>query len=157
MKYRRFGAVALAMGLLLSMAGAGSVLAADPAADGIVFDGVVRVQWVDRVDGVMAGAAVRVFFYHDGDPFPGIVGGTFITNGRGVAIITGVPRAIEGADPVLLDIRADLATSTLDDAGCTTYQSWIAQRSGLTSRPIASVLLQTTSRTWPVVNCPGGG
>lgn len=153
LKYRRLAASALMTGMILSMAGAGAVFAADPPADGIVWDGVARVYWVDRVDGVMDGAQVRVFFYRAGDPFPGILPGTFITNSRGVAIITGIPRAIEGAEPVLLDIRADLATSTLDDAGCTTYRSWIAQRTALPSRQIASVLLQTTSRTWPVVNC----
>lgn len=137
----------------MSMAGAGTALADEPPADGIVWDGVARVHWVDRVDGVMTGAQVRVFFYREGDPFPGILGGTFITNSRGVAIITGIPRAIEGAEPVLLDIRADLATSTVDEAGCTTYESWIAQRTGLASRQLATILLQTTSRTWPVVNC----
>lgn len=153
LKYRRIAALALSAGLLLSVAGAGTALAADPPADGIVWDGTARVQWVDRVDGVMTGAQVRVFYYRAGDPFPGILGGTFITNSRGVALITGIPRAIEGAEPVLLDIRADLATATPDDAGCTTYESWIAQRTGLTSRHLASILLQTSFRSWPVVNC----
>jgi hypothetical protein len=153
LKYRRIGALALSAGLLLSLIGAGTALAADPPADGIVWDGTARVQWVDRVDGVMTGAQVRVMYYRAGDPFPGILGGTFITNSRGVALITGIPRAIEGAEPVLLDIRADLATATPDDNGCTTYESWIAQRSGVTSRQLASILLQTSFRSWPVVNC----
>lgn len=154
LKYRRFGAVALTAGLILSMAGTGAVLAVDPPASDIVYDGVVTVHWIDRVDGVMAGAVVRVFFYRDGAPFPGIVPGSFVTDSRGEATITGVPRAMDGAEPVLLDIDARLATSTLDEQGCSTFQNWQASRLRVKSRQHLERLLQTTFRGEPVVNCP---
>lgn len=156
LKYRRFGAVALTTGLLLSMAGAGSALAVDPPADGIAWDGVVKALWLDRADGVMAGAGVRVFYYRDGDPIHGILGGSWTTDSNGLATITGVPRALPGADPVRLDIRADRSTATDDDTGCTTYQDWIAQSVGVLSRPSVLLILRTSYASEPFVNCPVG-
>jgi hypothetical protein len=146
----------LSMGLLLSMAGAGAAIAANPADDGMVWDGVVKVLWVDRVDGVHEGATVRVFFYRDGDPIQGIMPGSWTTDARGLATITGVPRPAPGADPVRLDIRADLSTAVEDDAGCTTYQSWIGQSIGVRSRESVLLLLHTTFRSEPFVNCAVG-
>jgi hypothetical protein len=157
LKYRRFGAVALTAGLILSMAGTGAVLAVDPPADDIVFDGVLTVHWIDRVDGVMDGAVVRVFFYRDGDPIHGIVPGFVITGTHGEATITGVPHAIEGAAPVFLDIDARIATSTIDENGCSVFQNWQASRLRVKSTQHLQRLLQTTFRGEPVVNCPEAG
>ncbi len=154
LKYRRFGAVALTAGLILSMAGTGAALAGESPPDEMVFDGVLTVHWIDRIDGVMDGAVVRVFYYHDGDPMPGIVPGFAITDSRGSATITGVPRAIAGAEPVLLDIDARLATSTVDEQGCSTFQNWRANRLRVKSGAHIQRLLQTTFRGEPVVNCP---
>jgi hypothetical protein len=157
LKYRRFGVVALSVGLLLSMAGAGAAMAADPPADGIVWDGVVKVLWVDRVDGIHEGATVRVFFYRDGDPIQGIMPGSWTTDSRGLATITGVPRPIAGADPVRLDIRADLSTAIYNpDTGCSTYQDWIGQSIGVRSRESILLLMHTTYRSEPFVNCVFG-
>jgi hypothetical protein len=141
------------MGLLLSMAGAGAAIAADPPADGIVWDGVVKVLWLDRVDGIHPDASVRVFFYRDGDPIKGIMPGSWTTDSHGLATITGVPRAIPGTDPVRLDIRADLSTATFDGASCTTYQDWIGRSIGVMSRETVLLLLRTTYRSEPFVNC----
>ena len=154
--YRRVGAVALTAILLLTIAGTGAVLAIDPQADDMVWDGVVRVHYVDRVDGVMAGSTIRIFYYRDGDPVPGILPGV-TTNSRGVAVITGVPRAAEGTEPVFLDVSGRLSTATLDDEGCTTFENFIAQKNRVESRERFALLLQTTFRSDPVVNCPPVG
>ncbi len=156
LKYQRFGAVALTTGLLLSMAGAGSALAADPPANGIVFDGVVKALWMDRADGVMAGAGVRVFYYRDGDPIHAILAGSWTTDENGLATITGVPRALPGTEPVRLDIRADRSAATDDAVGCITYQDWIAQSVGVMSRPLILLILRTSYASEPFVNCPVG-
>jgi hypothetical protein len=156
LKYRRIGAVALTAGLILSMSGVGAALAAETQADDIVFDGVVKVYWASRTDGLMNGGQVRVFFYRDGDPIQSILPGTFTIASRGVTVITGVPRAIDGAAPVLLDIRGDLARATEDAAGCTTFQSWIGQTRRVTSRSLVLLLLPTIFTSEPFVNCPGG-
>lgn len=156
LKYRRIGAVALTAGLLLSMGGVGAALGAETQADDIVFDGVVKVYWANRTDGLMNGAQVRVFYYRDGDAIQSILPGTFTIASRGVTTITGVPRAAEGAAPVLLDIRADLSRATEDAAGCTTFQRWIGQAPRVTSRALILLLLPTTFRSEPFVNCPVG-
>jgi hypothetical protein len=156
LKYRGIGAVALTAGLILAMSGVGSAMAAEPTADDIVFDGVVKVYWANRADGLMNGANIRVFFYRDGDEIQSILPGSFTITSRGATVITGVPRAIEGAAPVLLDIRADLSRATEDALGCTTFQRWIGQAQRVTSRQTVLLLLPTIFRSEPVVNCPVG-
>lgn len=157
LKYRRLGVVAFSAGLLLSMAGVGPAIAADPPADGIVFDGTVKVLWLDRADGVMDGANVRLFYYRDGDPIKAILPGSWTTDAHGLAVITGVPRPIPGADPVRLDIRAGLSTAIYDpDTGCSTYQDFIGQANGVRSRETILLLLHTTYRSEPFENCVFG-
>jgi hypothetical protein len=154
LKYGRIRAVALTAGLILSLAGAGAALAVDPAADDIAWNGVARIHWVDRVDGAVAGALIRISYYREGDEMHGIVPGEFITNSRGVILIIGLPRSVDSDNPVLLDIDGRLSTATLDDAGCTTFQSFFAAKAGVTSRRSGEILLQTNLRTDPFVNCP---
>ncbi len=157
LKYRnRFGVLALSAGLLLSLAGTGAALAADPQGD-VTWDGTVKALWVDRADGVMEGASIRVFYYHDGDEIQGILPGSWTTDSHGLATITGVPRPVPGADPVRLDIRADLSTAVFDPAtNCTTYQNWIAQAVAVRSRERVLLLLHTTFRGEPFENCVFG-
>ena len=157
LKYWRFRAVVLAVLLIGSMTGAGAALAAAPAADDVVWDGEVRGLWIDRADGVMAGAVVRVQYYRDGDAQKAFVPGMWTTDSRGLVVITGLPRAIPGAAPVRLDIRADVSTATLDDEGCTTYKDFIAQSEGVMSRQRVLLLIRTTVRSEPFVNCYGIG
>ena len=154
LKYWRRGALALAAMVTLSTGGAGAVLAADPQADDVVFDGVVTVHWTDSDHGPMAGAVIRVLFYHDGDPIPGIVPLGDPMDASGVAVITGVPRPAEGSTPLFLDVRGDLRTSTIDDAGCTRFESWLAQAKHVTAGLTVDVVLETESKSVQVVNCP---
>jgi hypothetical protein len=128
--------------------GAGTVLAAD------VFDGAVTVHWSDSDHGPMAGAVIRIFYYHDGDPIPGIVPLGDPMDASGTVVITGVPRPAEGSTPLFLDIRGDLRTSTIDDAGCTRIESWLAQAKHVSAGLAVDVVLETESKSLQVVNCP---
>jgi hypothetical protein len=149
LKYLRFWAVAIAVGLM-SMAGPGAVLAADD----VVFDGTVTVHWVDATDGPMAGASITVSWYHDpADATYGIVPGRFTTDAAGDAVVTGVPRAAGGAEPLLLDVRGDLTTATVDDAGCVTYADWLAETKGVASELVVDVILVADTKSINV-NCP---
>jgi len=149
LKYLRFAAVAMAVGLM-SMAGPGGVLAADD----VVYDATVTVHWVDPTDGPMAGASITVTWYEDPSQSPhGIVPGRFTTDLAGNAVVTGVPRAAEGAAPLLLDVRGDLETATTDDAGCVTYESWLAETRGVAANLAVDVVLVSDLKGIEV-NCP---
>jgi hypothetical protein len=151
LKYGRFGAVAMTAGLIMSMAGAGAALAGELPSD-VVADGVVTVHWVDPDDGPMAGASIRISWYHDGDPIPGFMPAA-TTDAAGDAVITNVPRAAEGSTPVLLDIRGDLSTVRVDEAGCTVYEDWIAETKGETSAVVVEVALVSDTKSINL-NCP---
>ena len=149
LKYGRLGAVALAAGVILAMVGAGSTMAGDD----VVFDGSVTVHWVDPDDGPIAGATIRVLYYHAADEIQGVLPGTFTLDAAGDAVITGVPRSADGAEPLLLDVRGDAATSTVDERGCTTLKSWVAELKEIASGPALDVVLETESESMNV-NCP---
>ncbi len=153
LKYWRFGAVALSALLLLFTGAAGAVLAADPQSNDVVFDGVATVHWADSDHGPMEGAVVRISFYHDGDEMPGIVPLGPLMDADGVAVITGVPRPAEGATPLFLDVRGDLQTSTIDEAGCTRIESWLAQSKGVAADLTVDVFLETEAQSLQL-NCP---
>ncbi len=150
LKYQRW-AVALTAGLIMSIAGAGAALAADPTTD-VVADGVVSVTWVDPDDGPMAGASIEISFYHEGDENPGSLPAA-TTDSDGAVVITGVPRPAEGALPLLLDIRGELATATIDDAGCTTSEGWLAESKGVTAALAVDVVLSSDTKSISVT-CP---
>ena len=153
LKYWRFGAVALLAMLALFTGGAGAVLAADPQADPVVFDGVVTVHWADADDGPMSGAVVRIFFYHAGDEIQGIVPLGAPLDAKGEAVITGVPRAADGAEPLLLDVFGDLETSTIDEAGCTRFEGWSAQQRAVSAGVSVDIVLETSTKSLHI-NCP---
>lgn len=153
LKYWRFGAVALSALLILFTGGADLALGADPQADDVVFDAVVSVHWVDSDHGPMEGATVRIFFYHDGDPIPGIVPLGDPIDADGNAVITDAPRPAEGSTPLLLDVFGDLTTSTIDEQGCTRIESWSAQQKGVTADLAVDVVLLTSAQSVSV-NCP---
>jgi hypothetical protein len=137
-------------GFVMSMAGPGVVLAVEPG--DMVSDGTVTVHWVDPSDGPMAGASIVVSYYHEGDASPvALPAGT--TDGAGDATVLGVPRPAEGAAPVLLDIRGDLSTATVDDAGCTTYEDWVAETTGVASGLTVDVVLVSDTKGISV-SCP---
>ena len=96
-------------------------------------DGVVTVTWVDPDDGPMAGASIELSFYHEGDESPASLPAA-IMGSDGAVVISGVPRPAEGAAPLLLDIRGDRSTATVDDAGCTTLEGWRAEATGVAAR-----------------------
>jgi hypothetical protein len=152
-RYWRHGAVALAAVLTLITVGAGAVLAADPQADEVVFDGVVTVHWADIDHGPMAGAVVRVFYYNDGNSIPGIVPLGDPMDADGLAVITGVPLAAPGSTPLLLDIRGDLRTSTIDEEGCTRIEGWLAQAKSVPAGLAVDVVLETEAQSRQL-NCP---
>ena len=152
LKYLKFGAVGLTAGLILAMAGAGAVVAADPTAADVVMDGVVTIHHVDADDGPMAGATVRVSWYREGDEIHAILPAVTL-DAAGTAVVTGVPRPNEGAAPVLLDVRSDRATATVDAAGCTQYESWLAESRAVPSGPAVDVVLSTSLKSIEV-NCP---
>ena len=151
LKYLRFGAVGLTAGLILSLAGAGTALAADPTAD-VVMDGVITIQHVDSADGPMAGATIQVSWYRDGDETPGMLPAVTL-DAAGAAVVTGVPRPVEGAAPVLLDIRSDRATATVDAAGCTQHETWLAESKAIPSGQAVDLVLETTVKSIDV-SCP---
>jgi hypothetical protein len=150
LKYRGW-AVALTAGLIMSIAGAGAALAADPSSD-IVADGVVTVTWVDADDGPMEGASIEISFYHEGDENPGSLPAA-TADSDGAVVITGVPRPAEGALPLLLDIRGQLATTTIDDAGCTTSEGWQAHSTGVAAALAVDVALSSDIKSISVT-CP---
>jgi hypothetical protein len=145
--------VALMALVTLVTAGAGTVLAAAPQADEVVFDAVVTVHWADPDHGPMAGAVVRIFWYHHIDDIHGIVPLGDPIDASGNATIVGVPRPAPGSDPVFLDIFGDLQTSTIDDAGCTRFEGWSAQERGVTAALALDLVLETSARSLSV-NCP---
>jgi len=150
LKYRGW-AVALTAGLTMSIAMAGAALAADPTTD-VVADGVVTVTWIDPDDGPMVGASIEISFYHEGDEnresLPAAT-----TDSDGAVVITGVPRPAEGALPLLLDIRGELATATVDDAGCTTTEGWQAESKGVVATLAVDVVLSSSTKSISVT-CP---
>lgn len=150
LKYRGW-AVALTAGLTMSIAGAGAALAVDPTTD-VVADGVVTVTWVDPDDGPISGASIEISFYHEGDADPGSLPAT-TTDSDGAVVITGVPRPAEGALPLLLDIRGELATATIDDAGCTTLEGWQAESTGVAAALAVDVVLSSSTKSISVT-CP---
>lgn len=147
---RRHAAVA-SIGLVAALiVGPGAALAVVPPAD-VVLDSTVTVRHVDAFDGPIAGATITVTSYRD--PAAPIQTVTAMTDAAGRASLTGVARPADGAEPVLLDIRSDLATTFVDEAGCTATESWFA---GMTTVPAAAaveVLLDSTSKSLEV-SCP---
>lgn len=150
LKYRGW-AVALTAGLTMSIAMAGAALAADPITD-VVADGVVTVTWIDPDDGPIAGASIEISFYHEGDEnresLPAAT-----TDSDGAAVIPAVPRPAEGAAPLLLDIRGEFATATVDDAGCTTLEGWQAESKGVAAAVAVDVVLSSSTKSISVT-CP---
>jgi len=150
LKYRGW-AVALTAGLMMSIAGAGAALAADPSTD-VVADGIVTVTWIDPDDGAIAGASIEISFYHEGDEnresLPAAT-----TDADGAVVISEVPRPAEGALPLLLDIRGELATATVDDAGCTTLEGWQAESKGVAAAVAVDVVLSASTKSISVT-CP---
>lgn len=150
LKYRG-RAVALTAGLIMSIAGAGAALAVDPTTD-VVADGVVTVTWVDPDDGPIVGASIEISFYHEGDEnHVSLPAAT--TDSDGAVVIGGVPRPAEGALPLLLDIRGELATATIDDAGCTTLEGWQAESTGVAAALAIDVVLSSSTKSISVT-CP---
>ena len=121
--------------------------------DPVLFDGVVTVHWADADDGPMAGAVVRIFYYHAGDDIHGIVPLGAPMNANGVAVISRAPRAAEGAAPLLLDVFGELETSTTDEAGCTRFEGWSAQQTAVSAGLAIDVVLTTGAKSL-FVNCP---
>jgi hypothetical protein len=150
LKYRGW-AVALTAGLITSMAGVGAALAADPTTD-VVADGVVTVTWIDPDDGPIVGASIEISFYHEGDgnreSLPAAT-----TDANGAVVIPAVPRPAEGAAPLLLDIRGEFATETVDDAGCTTLEGWQAELTGVAAALAVDVMLSSSTKSISVT-CP---
>ena len=150
LKYRGW-AVALTAGLIMSMAGVGAALAADPTTD-VVADGVVTVTWIDSDDGPIAGASIEISFYHEGDENRVSLPAA-ITDADGAVVIPAVPRPAEGAAPLLLDIRGEFATETVDDAGCTTLEGWQAASTGVAAALAVDVVLSSSTKSISVT-CP---
>jgi hypothetical protein len=149
-KVRRPVAVA-AIWLIAAVLGTGVALAADTPAD-VVLDATVVVRHVDAFDGPIAGATITVVSYRD--PAAPIQTLTAATDADGVATLTSIARPADGAAPVLLDVRSDLATSSVDEAGCTRTESWSAGRSSVPSAAEVDVLLDSTAKSLEV-SCPG--
>jgi hypothetical protein len=141
----------LTAGLIVSTAAGTAVLAGEPPPD-FVMDGVVTVTWVEPEDGPMADASILISYYHEGDASHGLLPAA-TTDSAGVVVITGVPRAAAGALPLLLDIRADRSTATVDDAGCTALEGWLAETKGLASGLLLDVVLASETKSISV-SCP---
>jgi hypothetical protein len=149
-KVRRHVAVA-SIGLVGALVlGPGAALAVVPPAD-VVLDSTVTVRHVDAFDGPIAGATITVTSYRD--PAAPIQTVTATTDAAGLASLTGVARPADGAAPVLLDIRSDLATTSVDDAGCTATESWYAGMTTVPAAPAVEVLLDSTAKSLEV-SCP---
>jgi hypothetical protein len=151
LKYGRIAAAAYLASLVISTAGAGTALAADPSPTDTVMDGVVTVHWNDPVDGPMDGATIRISWYHEGDATPNLLP-EGLTDEAGDAVIS-VPRAADGAAPILLDIRGDRSTSTTGEDGCITTEDWLAQSNGVRSAPVVEVSLLADTKGLSV-SCP---
>ena len=151
LKYRGW-AVALTAGLILSMAGGAAALAAEPAPHDVLLDGTVTVTWVDPDDGPMAGASIQLLFYHEGDENPASLPATTL-GPDGAVVISGVPRPAEGAAPLLLDIRGDRSTATVDESGCTTLEAWRAEATGVAADLAVDVVLTSDTKSISVT-CP---
>lgn len=124
-------------------------LAADAPAD-VMLDGVVTVVHVDAEDGPIAGATVTIATYRDPAAPIQVLNAT--TDGNGRAEVSGVARAADGATPVLLDVRSDLAASVLNEAGCTETASWFAA-AATTAGPSVAVVFDSSSKS-VVIDCP---
>jgi hypothetical protein len=150
LKYRGW-AVALTAGLIMSMAGVGAALAVDPTTD-VIADGVVTVTWIDPDDGPIAGASIEISYYREGDAnresLPAAT-----TDSNGAVVIPAVPRPADGALPLLLDIRGEFATATVDDAGCTTLEGWQAESNGVAAALAVDVVLSSSTKSISVT-CP---
>ncbi|HET9457048.1 MAG TPA: hypothetical protein VFO78_06885 [Candidatus Limnocylindrales bacterium] len=149
-KYRRPVAVAAVMfvvGLLLAPAAA---LAADPPAD-VVLDAVVVVRHVDALDGPIAGATITVTSYRVQDAPIQVASAT--TDDEGAATLAGIARPAEGAGPVLLDVRSDLVSTTVDEAGCTEIASRSASESAIPVAASVEILLDSTAKSVEI-SCP---
>jgi hypothetical protein len=130
---------------------AGPAGAADPPTE-IVFDAVVTVHWTDPGHGPMAGAMIRVSYYHEGDIGQGFLP-AWPLDATGTVAITGAPRPGDGSAPVLLDVRGDLQTATVDDLGCTRYETWLGSAKGITAAATVGVDLETFSKGLDI-HCP---
>jgi hypothetical protein len=146
---RRHVAVA-SIGLVAALVlGPGAALAVPPA--DVVLDSTVTVRHVDTFDGPIAGATITVTSYRD--PAAPIQTVTATTDAAGRVSLTGVARPADGAEPVLLDIRSDLATTSVDEAGCTATESWFAGVTTVPAAPAVEVLLDSTAKSLEV-SCP---
>jgi hypothetical protein len=152
LKYGRIVAAAYLASLFLSTAGAGTALAADPPSADIIMDGLLTVHWNDPVDGPMDDATIRIAYYHEGDATPAVLPDAR-TDAAGDAVISGVPRAADGAAPLLLDIRGDRSTATTGEDGCTTTEDWLAESKGVPSAPVVEVSLVADTKGLSV-SCP---
>jgi hypothetical protein len=126
-----------------------AALAADAPAD-VMLDGVVTVVHVDAEDGPIAGATVTVSTWRDPASPIQVLNAT--TDGNGRAHVSGVARAADGADPVLLAVHSDLATTLVNEAGCSETASWSATAS-TTAAASVEVVLDSTSKS-VLVDCP---
>lgn len=143
---RLAAAAGIIAGLLVMPSAA---FAADAPAD-ILLDGVVTIVHVDAADGPIAGAAITVSTFRDpGTPIQ-VLSAT--TDGDGRALVGGVARAADGAAPVHLDVRSDLASTIVNDAGCSETVSWSATAS-TTAAASVEVVLDSTAKS-VVIDCP---
>lgn len=126
-----------------------AALAADSPAD-VLLDGVVTIVHVDAEDGPIAGATVTVSTWRDPESPIQVLSAT--TDGSGRAQVNGVARAAEGASPVVLDVRSDLASTLVNEAGCSETASWSAAASTTASASV-EVVLDSTSKS-VLVDCP---
>lgn len=153
-KYRRpvaVVAVTFVVGLLLAPAAA---LAADPPADppaDVVLDAVIVVHHVDAFDGPIAGATITVTSYRVPDAPIQVASAT--TDHQGAATLAGIARPADGAGPVLLDVRSDLVSTTVDEAGCIEIASWYAGESAIPALATVEILLDSTAKSVEI-SCP---
>jgi hypothetical protein len=153
-KYRRpvaVVAVTFVVGLLLAPAAA---LAADPPAvppADVVLDAVIVVRHVDAFDGPIAGATITVTSYRVPDAPIQVASAT--TDHQGAATLAGIARPADGAGPVLLDVRSDLVSTTVDEAGCTEIASWYAGESAIPALATVEILLDSTAKSVEI-SCP---
>lgn len=153
-KYRRpvaVAAVTFVVGLLLAPAGA---LAADPPAEppaDVVLDAVVVVRHVDAFDGPIAGATITITSYRVPDAPIQVASAT--TDDEGAATLAGIARPADGAGPVLLDVRSDLVSTTVDETGCTEIASRSASESAIPVGATVEVLLDNTAKSVEI-SCP---
>jgi hypothetical protein len=143
----RLAAVAsMIAGLLVLPA---TALAADAPPD-VLLDGVVTVLHVDAADGPIAGATITISTYRDPESPIQVLSAT--TDGDGRAQVSGVARAADGAAPVLIDVRSDLAATLVNAAGCSETASWSAMASTTAASSLELVLDSTAKSV--VIDCP---